>query len=553
MKRKFQLFTALIFFSVAAKSQLYNNGATFTIQEGGYVMVTGDVKNISGTITNDGKIEVQGNFINSGNYTSTGNEDSLIMTGTGVDTLTGGSSVINNLTINKSSNSDTVRLGGTTTVNTKLDYLSGVLSTDPILNPSFTLTSPVAAVYTIATGKDIVGSVKRTGWTNGTAGIFNQANMQITTNGGIAPTTFTTTMIPLNEGADPTQNEREVKRKFLFTQTGGSGFTADVRFPYAPPELNTNVEANLVPWVLISSEWNASVATVTRATVDPDHYVMLTGISASDLALEWKLADPNYTFNVTAYIKGAWNNPIGLMRTTLNAGNLLPLTQPYTGAPYNYTGAESVASIPNTNIVDWVLIEHRKPATGLPADATAATITGRKAGFLLNNGNVVDLDGVTPITFNISKQGGAFVVVRHRNHLAIMSNSIPSNTTGTFTNNYSVLANSYKKPGATSDPTVILATAGAGSTLYGMWPGDVNSNGSVTTSDITPVNIAIAGPLSGNTNVYNVRDTNLDRNVTSADVSITNSSIAAFASTSSSIKTNRTEQVLASQVPGEVK
>ena len=181
-----------------------------------------------------------------------------------------------------------------------------------------------------------------------------------------------------------------------------------------------------------------------------------------------------------------------------------------------------------------------------------STITGRKAGFLLNNGTVVDLDGVTPIAFNITKQGGAYIVVRHRNHLAIMSNSIPSNSTGDFTNNYAVLANSYKKTGATSDPTVLLASSGAGSTLYGMWPGDVNASGSVTSSDVTPINIAIAGPLSGNANVYNVRDTNLDKNVTSADVSITNAAIAAFAASSSS-KANGINEVLASQVPGEGK
>ena len=122
-----------------------------------------------------------------------------------------------------------------------------------------------------------------------------------------------------------------------------------------------------MPWELISSEWNARLTPVTRDVVN--HYVATTGIPAPDLALEWKLADPNYTFNVTTYIKGAWNNPTGLMRTTLNAGNLLPLTQPFTGAPFNYAGTESVGSIPNANIVDWVLIEHRKPSSGLPGDA----------------------------------------------------------------------------------------------------------------------------------------------------------------------------------------
>ena len=75
-------------------------------------------------------------------YTSTGNEDSLIMTGTGLDTLTTGSAIINYLTINKTTPRDIVRLGGSVTVNKKLDYLSGVFTTDPILHPSYIFTSP---------------------------------------------------------------------------------------------------------------------------------------------------------------------------------------------------------------------------------------------------------------------------------------------------------------------------------------------------------------------------------------------------------------------------
>lgn len=548
MKKRLPFALALVALSAGTQAQLYNNGATITIQNNAYIMVTGNLTNASGTITNNGKIEVQGNFINAATYSSTANEDSLIMSGTGIDTLKAGSSTLNYLTINKTTTADIVRLGGTTTLNTQLNFLSGTFTTDPILNPSYLLSSPVSAVYSFAAGTEIIGSVRRTGWTNGTARVFNQTNMQITTNGGTSPASLTVTMLPQNGGGDPTQNEREVKRKFLFIQAGGSSFTADVRFPYSTSELNTNVEANLVHWDLISSEWNARLTPVNRDLVN--HYVSTTGITASDLALEWKLADPKYTFNVATYIKGDWNNPSGLMRTTLNTNNLIPLSQPYTGAPYNYAGTESVGAIPNANVVDWILIEHRKPASGLPADANTSTITGRSAGFLLSNGTVVGLDGVTPIAFNITKQGGAFIVVRHRNHLAIMSNSIPSNVTGSFTNNYAVLANSYKKTGATSDPTVLLSSSGAGSTLYGMWPGDVNSNGSVTTSDITPVKVAIAGPLSGNANVYNVRDTNLDKNVTSADVSVANTSIAAFAASSSG-KHNGTEKVLTSHVPGE--
>jgi hypothetical protein len=512
MKRKLPFLTALILFSAAAQSQLVNNGATITIQTGAYVLVQGDVKNISGTITNDGKIEVQGNFINSGTYTSTANGDSLVMSGTGPDTLTPGSAVLHFLTINKTTSSDIVRLGGTTTVNTRLDLLSGVLSTDPILNPSFTLTSPVSAVYNFAAGKEIIGTVKRTGWTNGTARAFNQSNMQVTTNGGTAPTSMAVTMITQSGGGDPSQNEREVKRKFLFVQTGGSGFTADVRYPYATGELNTNVEANIVPWELLSSEWNARLTPLTRDVVN--HYVATTGIPATDLAQEWKLADPKYTFNLTAYLRGAWTTGPN-MTTGLNT--VLPLTQPYNDAAFgSYNGGESVAAgffASHTYIVDWILIDLRKPSTGLPGDAISSTSIGRKAAFLLNTGTLVDLDGTTPLAFNIAKQGAGFIVIRHRNHLAVMSNSRPSNATGSYANDFSSLAGAYNNPAISNDQEQLLP----GSTKYGLWAGTANKDPNVNASDIALVKSNANAALTG----YVFGDINMDKSVNTGDVAIT--------------------------------
>ena len=519
MKRRLHLFVLLFFMSSIAKSQLYNNGANITIQSGAYLVVAGDIKNINGTITNDGKIEVQGNFLNTAAYTSTLDEDSLIMTGTGADTLAIGGSVLNYLTINKTTNTDIIRLGATVTVNKKLDYLSGILTTDHDANPSFTLTSPADAVYDFAAGKEIIGTVKRTGWSNGATVVFNQSNMQVTTNGGTSPVDFSVTMIPQSGGGDPSQDEREVKRKFLFTQSGGLGFTSDISFPYATDELNTNVEANIVPWQLISSEWNAHLTPVTQDAVN--HFVSATGIPATGLSSEWKLADPKYTFNITAFLRGAWNGTA--MNTSLNSGGIIPLSQPYNVAPFNYNGTESVSSIPNSNIVDWVLVEVRKPASGLPADATSATVTGRKAGFLLNNGTVVDIDGVTPLSFDIAKQGASFIVIRHRNHLGVLSNSIPSNAAGSFANDYSVLANSYKVSGAPSDPMVLLS---GGSGKYGLWAGDANKNGVVNSTDVSAVKLAIASSSTG----YLLTDVNLSNSVNSTDVSLAKNTISASGS-----------------------
>ena len=126
-----------------------------------------------------------------------------------------------------------------------------------------------------------------------------------------------------------------------------------------------------------------------------------------------------------------------------------------------------------------------------------------------------------------------------------------SRFTLSFSNDFSVLGNVYARQGATSQPVSLLSASGAGSGKYGLWPGDVNRNGSITSSDVTAVNAGITGPASGNTNIYNVRDVNLDRNVTSADASVTNTSVASFAS--SSTTKVAAEKKIESNVPGEVK
>lgn len=518
MKRIF--FAGGLLWALQVQSQLVNNGATIVVQSGGSIFCAGSFTNTAGTVTNNGRIEVQGNFSNAGTYNSTTNDDSLILSGGGNATLNSGGAVLRFLVINKASTNDLVTLGATATVSDKLDYLSGVLSTDYLINPSYSLTAPASAVFNFAPGREIVGTVKRTGWTNGLMGVFNAANLQLTTNGGTAPTELAATVLPGAFGGDPSQAEREVKRKFLFTATGGSGFTANMRFPYLSSELNTNTEGNLVPWNLASTEWNAQLTSVSRN--DVNDWVSATGIDATKLAQEWKLADPRYTFNLTAYLRGAFAS--GTMSNALNTGGVLPTVQPYGVAPFNYSNNQSV-TIPNSNVVDWILVELRKPSSGLPADALSSTIIGRKAGFLLTNGSIVDIDGATPLNFDISKQGPSFVVVRHRNHLGVMSNSIASNTTGSFTNNFSVLANAYKNPLSTSDPLTQLPSSSA----YGLWAGDVNLSGTINGTDVT----AIKSDISVGNTGYRLTDANLSNSINGTDVTLTKSAISVGGSGSS--------------------
>jgi hypothetical protein len=135
------------------------------------------------------------------------------------------------------------------------------------------------------------------------------------------------------------------------------------------------------------------------------------------------------------------------MNTFLSNSSNLPLQQPYNLSPWNYPGTESVSSIPNPNVVDWVLVEIRDAATA--ASASGATSIGFRAAFLLNNGNIVDLDGTSVLSYSQSINQSLFVVIYHRNHLPVMSASGLNNTGSVyscdFTSSVSMAYNSGQK------------------------------------------------------------------------------------------------------------
>ncbi len=108
--------------------------------------------------------------------------------------------------------------------------------------------------------------------------------------------------------------------------------------------------------------------------------------------------NPDITFyvNLKVFLEGPFKG--SQMLTDLNKAHLLPLSQPFNIPPWNYEGTESVASIPNGNVVDWVYVELRNGLS--PGAATSETTFGRQAAFLLNSGKVVSLDGISSLVFD---------------------------------------------------------------------------------------------------------------------------------------------------------
>jgi Glycosyl hydrolases family 31 TIM-barrel domain/Glycosyl hydrolase family 31 C-terminal domain len=169
--------------------------------------------------------------------------------------------------------------------------------------------------------------------------------------------------------------------------------------------------------------------------------------------------------NAKVFLQGPYAGS-GTMNTTLQQNNLIPDSQPYNIPPWNYKGNEIVSSVP-LGVVDWILVQLR---TG----TASSTIADERAGFLKNNGIITDLDGNSPLSFDVDGTKSYYVVVEHRNHLAVMSKNAISLSGYTISSQFTFTnSNTYG--------TNAMANLGSG--YYGMYSGDGNGNEQIQNDD----------------------------------------------------------------------
>ncbi len=211
--------------------------------------------------------------------------------------------------------------------------------------------------------------------------------------------------------------------------------------------------------------------------------------------------------DITVFLEGPYTGS-SQMQTLLNPDHI-PMAQPYNTAPWNYTGDEMVFPLPNTNIVDWVLVELRDAATA--ADANGSTMIAQKAGFLLKDGSVVGLDGTNRLSFDVFINQNLFVVIWHRNHLGIMSANPLVKTDGYYAYDFSDAA---EKTYGGSTGCKQLETFGPG--VWGMIGGDGDANGTVNTVDKTSFWSILTGKSGYLSSDYNMdgQTNNPDKNDT---------------------------------------
>jgi len=204
-----------------------------------------------------------------------------------------------------------------------------------------------------------------------------------------------------------------------------------------------------------------------RAQIQKD---LCSVVFSSQLTIE-VIDPPVIHLELKVFLEGCFAN--SEMNNQLNQLGQLPTDQPYNTYPWFYEGSEVLPSA--TDMVDWILIELRETPGG-PESALPETRIARKAAMLFKNGDVKDISGAADLTFDVTLNQNLYVLIWHRNHLAVMSAMPLMLDNGVYSYDFTYGENQIY--GDTNGKKKIA------SGIWGMVAGDGNGDGQVNISDI---------------------------------------------------------------------
>ncbi len=209
-----------------------------------------------------------------------------------------------------------------------------------------------------------------------------------------------------------------------------------------------------------------------------------------------------YSLSLKAFISGNSLSVSDTMSTALNYKNLIPLAPPDSfssnGAAFIYKKKPCDAITgyflsQHPEIVDWVVIE-LKTNKFKSSDTVAALLT--------KSGRIISTTGDTLIPVK-ETSGSYYVIIRHRNHVAIMSSSLIAPAISPVLYDFTTALSKYYGGAAK------LIKAG----LYGMFAGDANYDGIIDTLDFSKLETDNKNAEEG----YKTTDFNLSGFINSAD------------------------------------
>ena len=205
--------------------------------------------------------------------------------------------------------------------------------------------------------------------------------------------------------------------------------------------------------------------------------------------------------SIKVFLQGPYNTNTGLMADQLRSTNKIPTTSPYSDAlvvistVFN-TGGAAGAGVPQDDIVDWVWLELRNSSDPVTIEASTSALIQR-------DGDIVDVDGVSPVTTDVPADN-YYIVISHRNHLGVRTNNTVSFSVGTTSIDLS------------SNSALVLGNTNAIKAMengkFGLYAGDFNGDGQIQNTDKNAVE-----PLRG-INGYNDADIDMNSEVQNTDI-----------------------------------
>jgi len=219
--------------------------------------------------------------------------------------------------------------------------------------------------------------------------------------------------------------------------------------------------------------------------------------------------------DLKVFLEGTYDPAVEEMDTALNERGLLPgqtpiglgaptpAGQPYSIAPWNYSGTEGMGWTDadySSNVVDWVLVSLRTAIE--PTTKIAET-----AGLLMQNGEIQFPDECWADAIEDS----VYIVIEHRNHIGVMTPQPVNLIGGTLTYDFR-LQDSYRNP--TSFGQKQLPTG-----EWAMYAGDADQS-DFPSYDMTGADKSIWVNDNGQFDQYLPADLNLDGDVNGQDKAI---------------------------------
>ena len=186
----------------------------------------------------------------------------------------------------------------------------------------------------------------------------------------------------------------------------------------------------------------------------------------------------------------------------------LPIVNPYgiEGSYADINNPEGAAQ----KVVDWVLVEIWGDVD-VSSDMGTRTVLERQALLLQPDGTIVDATGQSP-KFE-PQDGPVRIIIKHRNHLSVMSAEIAEFTGEVEWDFTTGLDKAHQYNVGNSTPMVLK------NGVYCMWAGDLNVDGIINASDVTILDFDFVNSSLFN-GEYALSDLNMDGGIDSTDATL---------------------------------